>query len=236
MSLVNIAKRNLVDEAHAQLEKMIRDQTWKEGEKLPSENKLGDQLGVSRVVVREVLQRLRAEKKIVTHQGMGSFVSNPNNFQLFEVDEKTVRLTEKQFKNVMEYRKCFEFFAIEKAAQRATDEDLKRIQQAYEGMEQAVGDAHTFSEEDYRFHYAIVEATHNEMLVKAMTSCRDEIFYCFLQMNKIHDVMPYGLQMHRDILAGLLERDAKKAIAALKGGSEYNAARLRDFYKERKEE
>lgn len=77
MELINIAKKNLVDEAHQQMKQMIQAKVWREGEILPSEHKLCKDLGVSRVVVREVLQRLRAEKLIVTRQGVGSFVSNP---------------------------------------------------------------------------------------------------------------------------------------------------------------
>ena len=232
MELVNIAKKNLVDEAHQQMKQMIQTGFWKEGECLPSEHKLCKDLGVSRVVVREVLQRLRAEKLVITRQGVGSFVSNPNNFDFSMSDDggEPIRLSEWQFLNVMEFRKCIEFFAIELAVSRATEEDFQAIEQAFEGMKQAVGNLRTFSEEDYRFHHAIVEASHNEMLCKAMDSCKEEIFYCFYQMNQINDVRPWGIDMHKNVMEGILKRDGKAAIKALKNGNEYNYARLSEFF------
>ena len=232
MELINIAKKNLVDEAHQQMKQMIQAKVWREGEILPSEHKLCKDLGVSRVVVREVLQRLRAEKLIVTRQGVGSFVSNPNNFNFSITDEngETIQLTEGQFLDVMEFRKCIEFFAIELAVSRADEEDFHAIQQAVSGMEQAVGNLKAFSEEDYRFHYAIVKASHNEMRCKAMDSCKDELFYCFYQMNQINDVRPWGVDMHKDVMECLRKRDAKAAIQSLKKSNEYNYARLGEFF------
>lgn len=234
MELVNIAKKNLVDEAHSQIKSMIVSGIWKEGESLPSENKLCGDLGVSRVVVREVLQRLRAEKLIVTRQGVGSFVSNPNNFeQLAEGDQEPIQLTEQEFLEVMEFRKIMEFPILELAVQKGNQEDFALISQALEGMERAVGDAEQFSVEDYRFHMAIAKAAHNEMFCKAMESCQKELYSCFYQMNRVHDAQNWGVEMHRVVFEAILRRDAKGAVSALRKGSDYNYARLSEMFTEK---
>lgn len=231
MELVNIAKKNLVDEAHAQMKQMILNGVWKEGQNLPSENKLCGNLGVSRVVVREVLQRLRAEKLIVTRQGVGSFVSNPNNFEPFSEDgQEPLQLTEQEFLAVMEFRRIIEFPAMELAAQRGTEEDFALIKQALDGMEQAVGDPETYSLEDYKFHLAIAKATHNEMFCKSMESCKKELYTCFYQINRLNDAQNWGIDMHKVILDAIVRRDAKGAVSALKKNGDYNYARLSNLF------
>ncbi len=236
MELVNIAKKNLVDEAHSQIKQMIVNGVWKEGESLPSENKLCGDLGVSRVVVREVLQRLRAEKLIVTRQGVGSFVSNPNNFEPFTEDgQEPIQLTEQEFLAVMEFRRIMEFPILELAVQRGNQEDFALISQALEGMERAVGDAEAFSVEDYKFHTALAKAAHNEMFCKAMESCQKELYSCFYQMNRVKDVHSWGIEMHRAVFDAVVRRDAKGAVSALKKASDYNYARLSKLFTGKKD-
>lgn len=231
MELVSIAKKNLVDEAHSQIKQMILNGVWKEGESLPSENKLCANLGVSRVVVREVLQRLRAEKLIVTRQGVGSFVSNPKNFEsLLETGTDPICLTEQEFLEVMEFRRIIEYSLLELAVQRGNQEDFALISQALEEMEQSVGDAEKFSVADYRFHTAIAKAAHNEMCSKAMESCQKEIYSCFYQMNRVRDVQTWGVDMHRAVFEAIIRRDAKGAVSALKKASDYNYARMSELF------
>lgn len=235
MELVNIAKKNLVNEAHIQMKQMILNGVWKEGESLPSENKLCGELGVSRVVVREVLQRLRAERLIVTRQGVGSFVSNPNNFEVFtEEGKEAISLTEQEYLEVMEFRRIMEFPMLELAVQRGTQEDFELLRQALEGMEKSVGDSETFSREDFRFHSAIARAAHNDMCRKALESCQNELYSCFYQMNRVHDTQNWGIDMHRAVFEAIMRRDAKEAVSALKKASDYNYARLSDLFTDKK--
>ncbi|MEY8338053.1 FadR/GntR family transcriptional regulator [Lachnospiraceae bacterium 62-35] len=234
MELINIAKKNLVDEAHSQIKQMIINGVWKEGELLPSEHNLCQNLGVSRVVVREVLQRLRAEKLVLTRQGVGSFVSNPNNFEISEGrEEKNINLTEKEFLEIMEFRKIIEYPALRLAIERGTPEDFAVVAQALDGMKASVGKVEEFSVSDYHFHFAITKASHNEMLCKAMESCQKELYCCFCQMNGVNDVLSYGVEMHRAIYEAMIQRDTKRAIWELKNSTEYNHARLSELFAEK---
>ena len=62
----SIKKVNYVNEAYSQIDEMIASGVWVEGQKIPSETALAKELGFSRVVIREALQRMRAERKIIT--------------------------------------------------------------------------------------------------------------------------------------------------------------------------
>ena len=184
MELTKIEKKNLVDEVYRQMREMIVSGAWKEGDKLASEHQLASYFDVSRVVVREALQRLRTEHLILTRQGMGSFVSSPRNFITNLSPTADLSISESEFMDLMELRRCLEFHAIELSATRATDEDFTQIMQALDMMKQSEHDLDSLSEADYNFHYAIIQSAHNMMFCRAMDSCRDLVYSCFREMNR----------------------------------------------------
>lgn len=49
------------------------------GSKLPTEKEMVEHHGVSRVVVREAVARLRHEGLVTSHQGRGVFVASPED-------------------------------------------------------------------------------------------------------------------------------------------------------------
>ena len=55
MALQKINRQNVSDIVYQQLEACILEGTWKPGEKIPSENKLAEQMGVSRVTIRNAI-------------------------------------------------------------------------------------------------------------------------------------------------------------------------------------
>ncbi len=75
---LNKDKRPLYIRIKEYLENEINSGNYKEGDKLPSENKLSDLLDVSRASLREALRVLEEEGKIIKHQGIGTFVNNPS--------------------------------------------------------------------------------------------------------------------------------------------------------------
>lgn len=63
---------------YAQLKQLLVDQlehTWQAGERLPGEVTLCERYGVSRTVVRQALDELQAEGRIVKRKGQGTFAS-----------------------------------------------------------------------------------------------------------------------------------------------------------------
>ena len=69
--------RNLTADLAADLRNRIVDGVIQPGEKLPSENTLISEFGVSRTVVRAALTRLQAEGLVETERGRGSFALTP---------------------------------------------------------------------------------------------------------------------------------------------------------------
>ena len=71
--------RNIGMPLHQQIYSMAREKIrsgeWKEGQMIPSEPELMNQYGVSRIVIRQVLNRLVSEGLIYRQQGRGSYVA-----------------------------------------------------------------------------------------------------------------------------------------------------------------
>lgn len=231
--IIKIEKKNYVTEVYEQIKHLIVTDVWKEGEKLPTEHQLASRFNVSRVVVREALQKLRTENLIVTKQGTGSFVSNPQNSMLisnsFKLNADHI-LTENEFMDLIDVRKSIEFRSIELAAERASDSDFLLVQRALEDMENYIDDLDLFTEADYNFHYSIVRASHNKMFCQILNSCRELIFYCLHEMNRLNSSRKWIVELHRNVYDCLVKGDAKSAIRVLKQNDEYNYVRLHALF------
>lgn len=91
------------------------------GEKLPTENDLIQDLGVSRTTVREAVTTLKSEGLIESRQGVGVFVISPKPqpvFRLTDIDNKN------SFAALYELRIAMEASTAELAAYRRNDEHL----------------------------------------------------------------------------------------------------------------
>ena len=96
------------------------------GEKLPNEETLSKELGVSRVTLREAIRVLGAQGLVETKRGIGTFVTT--NEKIFSGSlAKLMALPSKVSKELFEMRLICEPEAAYYATLRATDEELKDI-------------------------------------------------------------------------------------------------------------
>ena len=69
MALKQITRVNIAEKVFEQLRDQILQGTWKEGEKLPSEQELTETLGVSRSSVRQAIRTLADYGMVETRNG-----------------------------------------------------------------------------------------------------------------------------------------------------------------------
>ncbi len=132
----------------------------KPGDKLPSEQELIEQFGVSRTVVREAISSLRAAGLVATQQGVGAFVQAAAANQPFRIDETSLDLI-KEVINVLELRIGLEAEAAALAAQRRKPEHLEAMRGALDRMAAAIEASEGAIAPDLDFHQTIAEATGN---------------------------------------------------------------------------
>ena len=156
------------------------------GSKLPTENELAAQFGVSRIPIREALSVLRAAGVITSRQVGGSFVEERagsgilHNMTIENEDAEMI-------KHLFEMRKVLEPEAAFLAAQRRTPEHLESMWKALRWLEEELADENKITlEADLEFHRSMFLATQNPVMIQAMenlTSLYERALNITLQPN-----------------------------------------------------
>ncbi|KFE54157.1 FadR/GntR family transcriptional regulator [Pseudomonas syringae] len=134
------------------------------GQKLPSENEIVRQHGVSRTVVREAISKLQASGLVETHHGVGTFVLDRGNQTGLHLKVETAA----SVRDIIELRMGLETQAVALAALRRTDEQLAAMRQALDDYQNQLANADSCVEADKRFHMLIAEATGNSYFTEIM--------------------------------------------------------------------
>src|SRR5581483_4712918 len=134
------------------------------GARLPTEQEMIAATGVSRTVVREAVAALRADRLVVTRQGVGAFVASQVR-RPFRVDFDE-RSPLGEVLNVMELRTGVEIEAAGLAAERATAAQVKKIAERFAAIQAAIDRGENGVDEDFAFHCAIAEATGNPQFTR----------------------------------------------------------------------
>lgn len=138
---------------------MIVDGSFPVNERLPSETALAADFGASRPVVREALERLRADGLVTSRKGSGSYVrQRPDSSMLKMVPVGSLADVQRFF----EFRAGLEAEAAELAAQNWQPSDRERIMAALLGLEQCLLNGELGAQQDQDLHDAIGMATGNQ--------------------------------------------------------------------------
>ncbi len=192
------------------------------GSSLPPEHTLCTQLGVSRTVVREAVKSLVAKGLLVTGPKLGTRVLDDEQWNWF--DPAVVAwhnrggMTGEFLREVHELRRIIEPVAVAMAAERATAQDIHRLEQAYAGMRLALEGEGDYVLHDLAFHQGMLQACHNRMvgqMGKALAALLRTTF-------EVSTSRPHGLAgalpLHRAMLDAVVARQpaaAQQATLAL---------------------
>ena len=148
----------------AQLVREITDRidtgAYAPGAKLPTEQELINEFGVSRTVVREAISNLKASALVSTHQGIGAFVLLNPPPPAFRIEIDNMQLIEEVVRG-LELRIGIELEAAALSAQRRTAADLEAMEAACVAMDKAIETGEGNIEADLEFHRAIAQSTQN---------------------------------------------------------------------------
>ena len=158
--LERLAPRNLTEGVVERLATEIRNGRLAPGSRLPTEQELMNGLGVSRTVVREAISALRSEGLVVTRQGSGAFVATDASRVPFRIDANRSGSVADVLK-VMELRLAIEVEAAALAAERASGQQMARIERALTAIDRAIARGEGAVKEDFDFHRSIANVTGN---------------------------------------------------------------------------
>jgi len=159
-------RRNLTQTVIAVLRERIQSDALKPGDKLPTEQQLVEEFGVSRTVIREAIAGLRADGLIEARHGVGVFVLEPPKkaATLSFLDDDTQRIS--SVIETLELRAAVEIEAAGLAASRCSPAQEARIRECFEDMSASIAAGKTAEDDDFAFHIAIAEATNNRQFTE----------------------------------------------------------------------
>lgn len=162
---LKITRERLYEQVVQQLQLLISTGELQPGDKLPPERQLAEQLGVSRTVIREAIKTLEQRGLVKVLTGSGTYVSQMEPQVIMESIGLFVQQRTPSFDHLNEVRRMLDIEVAGLAAQRATTEDLGKLKQAIEEMEDNIDSPDEYIEADLDFHRALAEATRNEIFL-----------------------------------------------------------------------
>jgi GntR family transcriptional repressor for pyruvate dehydrogenase complex len=210
------ARVALTDEAITKIRNMIRSGELPPGARLPPEQQLAAQMGLSRSGVREAVKALETARVLDVRRGDGTYVTSLAPRLLLEGLGFAVELLrDDSVLEVMEVRRLLEPAATGMAAIRMSDAALHDLGEILEDMQAAVDDPEQLVHYDIAFHRAVIAATGNETLTSLLDglsgrTVRARVWRGLVEGNSAH----VTLDEHRAIYQALRARDQSLAYAS----------------------
>jgi GntR family transcriptional repressor for pyruvate dehydrogenase complex len=214
MKSVNMKPINrvpVVRQVEESIRKLIEEEAFKPGEKLPTETDLCQQLSVGRGTVREAFRLLQARGIVEIKPGRGAFVAGEPTMDMDSIDWFVQN--ERELQDFLELRAAIEPMTARRMAESCAEESLQRLAGVHQEFLRASqrGDPEEIARIDEQFHSTIVESCGNNLMsdinrriCKGMQLFRS---YTFRKEQNVHNaVVP-----HSYILNAILERDADRA-------------------------
>lgn len=162
------------------------------------EDRIADQLGVSRNPVREAIRVLEASGLVQVRPRRGAYVSD------FDLDD---------LRKLLELRSLLEAYAAELAARKRNDADLAELTRCVvEGRDAAARQDHVAAADCHRdFHIAIERASGNRHLSSVVAPLRDQTELVFAVL--LDERGPMGWDDHDAIRQAIIDGDPNEAMS-----------------------
>lgn len=209
-----MAEKRLYHSVAERIKELVRQGSYPPGSRLPGERDLAEELGVSRVTVREAQIALEAVGMLDIRVGSGVYVLRKSGKESSEMpDVGAFELTEA--------RSAIESEAAALAAATITDEELDRLDEIVERMgEDTDPDSPLEEDADREFHLTIARATKNNAMIETVERLwriRTEKLEVRVAYDSICELNPENrLKEHSDIAKALRKRDPERARKAMR--------------------
>lgn len=207
--LSNIVTRELI--------RLIETGSMRPGDVLPSEADIGRQMSVSKTVVREAIGQLKALGLVLVHQGRPTAVRALSADPIDIYIRVAIRGRPEGLGEALELRRALETDIAWRAADRATDNDLRTLEEAFKHMEDNQLEIERWVDADYNFHFCLANCSSNTLYIHFVEALRDTMKQTMRIVAVQTDLRdpPSTIRRHRAILDAVLNRDPDAAREAM---------------------
>jgi DNA-binding FadR family transcriptional regulator len=193
-----------------QLRKSIFSGDYRPGQRLPNERELAETFGTSRIIIREAIWDLKKSGLVEVKRGAhgGAFIKEMTHDAVTSVMRDVASLGKVRPAHIIEVRLLIEPAVAALAAERATEEDLRRMYQFLEVIPQK--QTNEYVHWQIGFHRLVAQASQNPlfaMQVNIFLDFSEDMVLSLRQKDRLyHDITTHPL-----ILEKIAKRDPEGA-------------------------
>jgi GntR family transcriptional repressor for pyruvate dehydrogenase complex len=213
MEVKPIKKTSTAAKVFESLYQMIVGGQFKRGQKLPSQEELARQFGVSRNTLREAMNKLYAMGLLTSHQGIGTVVESPNPEGYLSTLSGQFLLDSLSVREFIEARICIERTAVRLAVARAGNHDIEQLQEILGHQTQAFekNDAQEFTRQDAAFHMKLTQLSGNRVLMKFLRTIQEMLHRFIGEVVMLPGAVSDARQYHLRVTEAIAAKDADLA-------------------------
>jgi DNA-binding FadR family transcriptional regulator len=219
MSTEPIQRRKLYQEIVDRLMQRIESGEIAAGEQLPSERELMEVYGVGRVAVREALQELARSGIVEISHGERARVVVPTAHLLIEQiaggARHMLRMQPEMLTHLKEARLFLETGMVRFAAERATPEDVLRLQQRIEEHRASMVNLDQFMKLDMLFHREIARISGNPIFPAIVEALFGWASAYYQSIVRAPGAEALTLAEHQRIVDAIAANDPQRAVQAM---------------------
>lgn len=206
-------RENLVEMVFDALKQNILNGSFKNGERLPTQEELCQQFGVSRTVMIGAFHKLSSLKLIESQQGRGTFVRMPDSNLVLEPIVNALLLDKPTTRELIETRYYLERSIVRLAAKHIDVQQVEELQHIVHEMDRNFqdGNIEAFSQGDLAFHMKLAEMSQNSILKRLIGVIREMLATFLDEFNRTPGAAERANEHHRKICAAIVEHDADGA-------------------------
>lgn len=221
VELKPIKTKKIYEEIVEQIWQLIKEGQIKPGDKLPSERHLVESFKVSRASIREALSALEMMGLLEVRTGEGAYIRQVQTDSMAVSLTWSLSMEKASVMEMLEVRRMMEVQAAGYAAERASDAELRELENIINSMRANMHNSGSIGEKaDHSFHYNIAKATHNKITVRLMDTISDHLRHIIRAIrSKLYEgkYTPELLyEEHVRILSAMKDRNAEEARTQMK--------------------
>lgn len=184
------------------------------GKKLPTEKQMMEMFNVSRFILREALHVYETAGIIVSQQGSGRYVQQPNIKNLLTNScSILIDANPSQFLDLLEVRFMLEFGSITKIIKNISFSEIKALKEVVEQMSLRAAEGTDLHEQDRAFHnilYSCVNNAFYQQLMENYWDLREK--YNFSTYKHIAKSL---VKNHEEIVVAIIAKDQDRVLSLL---------------------
>lgn len=192
-----------------EIKNYIKENNLEPGDKLPNQQEFTEMLGVSRTSFREALRTLQAVGLIEVKNGKGIYLKNRESCKI----ETTINVedTRKSLLYIHEVRRAIEGLAVKLAAERASEDDIKIMEENINLILEKARKGEGQPVEDKAFHTAIYNAARNPILADIIENVHKVMDVLWQNPLGIEDALNDEVDLHYKMFMHIKKGEAAKA-------------------------